>query len=595
MRSLSWPISKFVNKIRRVFRKLIKYAKKTLKSNKYTYAFFKKMGAALEKRKTDQETVGVEEIVWRMCPKDKWQNQRETEFNKSITFSILVPLFNTPERYLREMIESVIFQTYEKWELCMADGSDSDHSYVSEICKEYSLKDNRIKYKKLSENKGISENTNACIDMAVGNYIALFDHDDFLHPSALYENMKVICQKDADFIYTDEAIFKGDNIFNIVTKHYKPDFAIDNLRANNYICHFSVFRAELLEKTGKFNSKYDGSQDHDMILRLTEKADNICHIPKILYFWRSHPESVAGNIGIKDYAIAAAKNAVNAHLLRSGMQATVESSIAFPTFFKIKYEITSTPKVSIIIIERDGIKVSKKTIASVIKKTTYSNYEIIILTEQQFCKYRKNNHVKSINEANITNASIANNFAITQASGEYIVFLDGNTKIINRDWIQELLMYGQRSDVAAVGAKIYNPNDTISHGGIAISPSEKGVAVNLHYGCDKDDTGYMGKLFYSQNITAVSGTCIMIKTSTYNELGGYDEQLDAPLNHVDFCLKAREKGYLNIFNPYCELYCYNADASAAVSATPKEIEYFISKWKDVIDKGDPYLNHNLVI
>lgn len=233
--------------------------------------------------------------------------QSNEKFSKEIKFSILVPLYNTPENFLREMIDSVVAQTYQNWELCLADGSDKEHAFVGEICGQYCKKDARIVYKKLEKNEGISGNTNACFQMATGNYIALFDHDDILHPSVLYEYMKVICEKDADYVYCDEATFKNGDIDNMITLHFKSDYAIDTLRANNYICHFSVFARELLESTELFRTKFDGSQDHDMILRLTTKARNVVHVPKLLYYWRSHKGSVASDISAKTYAIEAGK------------------------------------------------------------------------------------------------------------------------------------------------------------------------------------------------------------------------------------------------------------------------------------------------
>ncbi|MCR5357967.1 MAG: glycosyltransferase, partial [Lachnospiraceae bacterium] len=258
------------------------------------------------------------------------KKQEETVFKRDITFSILVPLYDTPESFLKQMIDSVRAQTYKKWELCLADGSDDAHGEVGRICKEYAGKDERIRYKKLDENLGISGNTNKCLEMASGNFIGLFDHDDILHPCALYEYMKVLDEdEDTDYIYCDETTFKDDNIDKMITLHFKPDFAIDNLRANNYICHFSVFSRDLIDHTGLFRSEFDGSQDHDLILRLTHNAKHIVHVPKILYYWRSHAGSVASDINAKSYAIDAAKGAVAAHLTQCGFKGfKIESSRA---------------------------------------------------------------------------------------------------------------------------------------------------------------------------------------------------------------------------------------------------------------------------
>lgn len=595
MRSLSWRITKPINKIKRGLRKVNKLIKKILKSNKYTLAFGRKIKQIVRgKYKENQEKVC--DVVNRMCPEHEWRRQRNTTFEKDITFSILVPLYNTPEKYLCEMIESVQCQTYCKWELCLADGSDDVHGQVGEICRQYAANDNRIKYKQLEENKGISGNTNACIDMATGDYIALFDHDDFLHPSVLFENMKAICRTGADFLYTDEAIFHGTNVINIVTKHYKPDFAIDNLRANNYICHFSVFSAELLKKTGRFRPEYDGSQDHDMILRLAEVADNVYHIPKILYYWRSHSESVASDIGTKSYAIEAAKRAVKAHLDRCGLYAEVESSIAFPTFFRIKYELKATPKISVIITGNNNIKALKRCVNSVIRKTTYKNYEIII-AEKNNKKYydyiRKDSRIRVLKCDGNFGHSKVNNFCAQHATGDYLILLNNNTEIISENWIEELLMYAQRDDVAAVGAKIYYPDDTIWHAGIAIGVGLDKTAGYIHRGVQKDNVGYMGNLFYGQNVSAVSSVCMMVKASIYKEVGGLDENLTAEVGNIDFCLKVRGKSYLNIFTPYCQLYYYAPKSKDTEHIfESKDIVLFKSKWESTLKNGDPYYNPN---
>ena len=281
--------------------------------------------------------------------------QGKEAFSRNIKFSILMPLYNTPEKFLRQAIDSVRAQTYTNWELCMADGSDAQHTAVERICSEYARQDSRIRYRKLPKNEGISGNSNACLTMASGDYIALFDHDDILHPSVLYEYMKVICDMGADYIYCDEATFKGKRTINdMITLHFKPDFAPDNLRANNYICHFSAFDRNLIEGISLFRKEFDGSQDHDAILRLTAKAKRVVHVPKLLYYWRSHADSVAADINAKSYAIDAAKGAVAAHLKEQGFENfEILSTKAFETIFQIKYEIQGNPLVSIVIPNKD--------------------------------------------------------------------------------------------------------------------------------------------------------------------------------------------------------------------------------------------------
>ena len=607
MASRSWKMTKPL----RVSKKVIK---DVLKSNKITYKLCRKLKSIIRgvpipdpvEIPTEVKEPTVEEIVNTLCPRDEWEEQRKTEFPLDIKFSILVPLYNTPERFLREMIESVQYQSYQNWELCLADGSDDQHSYVEEICHKYADSDDRIVYKRLEENLGISGNTNACIDMATGNYIALFDHDDFLHPSVLYENMKAICEHGADYIYTDEATFAGTDIFHIITKHCKPDYAIDNLRANNYICHFSVFKTELLEKAGRFRSEYDGSQDHDLILRLTDKAEKVFHIRKILYYWRSHPGSVAEDINAKSYAIDAAKRAVESHLNGAGLKAEVSSSKAFPTIFRIQYELKDTPKISILIPNKDHKEDLKRCVESILHKSTYPNYEIIIVennsimkeTFEYYKELEQNEKIMVVQYNDDFNYSKINNYGVKFATGDYILLLNNDTEVITDRWMEELMMYGQRDDVAAVGAKLYYGDDTIQHAGIIIGLGADRTAGHAHYGVDRENVGYMGRLYYAQDVSAVTGACLLIKKSIYNELGGMDENFTVAFNDVDLCLKAREKGYLNVFTPYCELYHYESksrgleDSIEKKKRFHKEVEMFRHKWTKVLTDGDPYYNPN---
>lgn len=537
-------------------------------------------------------------------PSKNVQNyQREYKFDYTPKVSILVPLYNTPKNFLTEMIDSVVSQTYSNWELCLADGSDSVHTEVGDICRNYSKKDNRIIYKKLEKNLGISENTNACIEMSTGDYIALFDHDDVLHMSALFEMVKAVNKQNADFVYTDEMTFQG-KLSNCITLHYKPDFSLENLRANNYICHFSMFKRTLLDKSGMFNNEFDGSQDHDMILRLTEQAEKIVHIPEILYFWRSHPGSVASDINSKVYAIEAGKRAVLAHLKRYGVSAEVESSRAFPTIFRIKYELIRKPLVSIIIPNKDSSDILKRCIDSILNKSTYTNYEIIIVennsnTNSIFSYYellKKNEKIKVVTYTGKFNYSSINNYAAQFASGEQLLFLNNDIEVIEPQWIEELLMYSQRSDVGAVGAKLYFPNNTIQHAGIIIGIGRDGVAGHSHYNVPKENLGYMGKLYYARNVSAVTAACMMVKKSLFDQINGFDVDFKVAFNDVDFCLRLMEKGFHNIFNPYCEMYHYES-ASRGYEDTPKkskrfeeEVKKFKNKWKDFLKKGDPYYN-----
>lgn len=529
------------------------------------------------------------------------------KFSKDITISILVPLYNTPEKFLREMIDSVLAQTYEKWELCLADGSDAAHDYVGKICMEYQSRDKRIVYQKLEKNEGISGNTNACYKMATGQYIGLFDHDDLLHPSVLYEYMKVICNRDADYIYCDEATFKGDSINNMITLHFKPDYAIDNLRANNYICHFSVFARTLLEGTELFRTRFDGSQDHDMILRLTSAAKKVVHIPKILYYWRSHKGSVASDISAKSYAIEAARGAVADHLAVNGYQNyEITSTRAFETIFRIKYELTSRPMVSIIIANRNHKSDLERCISSIMDKSTYDNYEIIVVENnsnedeifhyyEDIARHPKISVVKYVGDFNY---SAINNLGEKSAKGEYILLLNNDVEVISPDWLEELLMYATREDVGAVGAKLYYDDYTIQHAGIVIGLGAHRTAGHTHYKVPKENVGYMGRLCYAQDVTAVTGACLMVSKKLYDELGGLDENFAVALNDVDFCMRIREKGYLNVFTPFAELFHYESKSRGSdmdgegAARYQKESDDFKKKWQQQLEAGDPYYNVN---
>ena len=548
--------------------------------------------------------------------------EEETVFPNMVKISILVPLYNTPKEFLCEMIESVTNQTYANWELCLADGSDDNHAYVKDVVDEYIRKDTdiakekginntRIVYKKLEKNEGISGNTNHCLSLATSEYIGLFDHDDILHPSVLFEYVKVINEKDADFIYCDETTFKSGNIDKMLTMHFKPDYAVDNLRANNYICHFSVFKKSLLDGDELFRPQFDGSQDHDMILRLTDRAKCVVHVPKLMYYWRCHEGSVASNIEAKPYAIDAAKGAVADHLRRHGYEHfKITSTRAFETIFKIRYEIIGTPLISIVIPNKDHIEDLKRCIDSIFEKSTYDNYEIIVVEnnsteDKTFAYYKQLNETDKItvvtyeNKDNESfNYSKVNNFGASFAKGEYILLLNNDTEVITVNWLEELLMYAQRPDVACVGAKLYYPNKTIQHAGVVLALGAHRTAGHSHYMQHRENLGYMGRLCYTQNVSAVTGACLMVKKAIYDEVGGLGEDFAISLNDVDFCLKARAKGYLNVFTPFAELYHYESISRGSdmqgdnAERYNKESEYFRTKWKEVLEAGDPYYNPN---
>ena len=536
------------------------------------------------------------------------QKQKNTVFDKNIKFSIIVPLYNTPVKFLNEMISSVIAQTYSNWELCLADGSSADHPEVEKAVNKFAQKDSRILYKKLPKNLGISGNTNACLDMASGDYIGLFDHDDLLHPAALYEAMKAICEKKADFIYTDELVFRSPDINSVVAIHFKPDYGPDFIRGINFICHFSVFSKELLDKAGRFRSEFDGSQDHDMILRLTSKAENIVHIPKILYYWRSHPNSVAGSIEAKTYAIDAGIRAVQTNLDEQGIKAKVSRCETFPTAYRIKYDILSYDKVSIIIPNKNHLDDLALCINSILTKSTYPNFEIVIVDNgsddpelfEYYDELKKDSRFVICSLDIPFNYSKLNNFAAKKASGKYFILLNNDIEIITPEWIEEMLMYVQRDDVGICGAKLYYPDNTIQHAGVIVGLG--GVAGHCFGGFNRNDNGYLCHLVCAEELSAVTSACLMIKASVFEEVNGLDEDnFKVAYNDVDLCLKVREKGHLVVWTPYAEAYHYESK-SRGYEDTPEkqkrfiaEQNYFKTKWADFLKKGDPYYNPNLTV
>lgn len=534
------------------------------------------------------------------------EEQRKRTFDRDITFSIITPLYNTPEKFLREMIESVLSQTYGKWELCLADGSDEDHAYVGQICLSYAVKDNRIRYRKLDENKGIAGNSNACIEMATGEYISLLDHDDILHPAALYNVMETISEEKADFVYTDEATFRNPYPSKITFIHLKPDFAPDNLLANNYICHFTSFSHKLLSQCGTFRAGYDGSQDHELMLRLTDAAEKIVHIPKVLYLWRASESSTAQDVDNKPYVTAAGIKAVKDYLQSKGINAQVEQAKGIPSIYRVSYALPiEKPKISIIIPSRNHLEDLKTCIDSIIQKTTYDNYEIIIVengsTEKQVFAYyeeitQKYPYVKKLDWQEGFNWSAINNFAAGKTDGEYLLFLNNDTEVITPEWIEEMLMHAQRTEVGIVGALLYYPNDTVQHGGVVLGLG--GIAGHAFSRAERGNRGYAGKLSYVQDLSAVTGACMMMRREIWETIGGFDVELAIGFNDVDFCLRVLKAGFRIIWTPYAELYHYEsksrgkADTEHKVARAAREDEIMRARWSEELERGDPYYNPN---
>ena len=507
------------------------------------------------------------------------QRQKEQQYETATCFSILVPLYNTPEKFLREMIESVQNQTYGDWELCLADGSDQEHTEVGAIVKEYQQNDKRIRYQQLEKNGGISENTNACLAMASGDYVVLFDHDDLLHECALYELKKAVDEQGTDFIYTDEAVFSKD-FHKPDSYHFKTDFAPDDLRSNNYICHITCFAMKLMDEIdGLFRTEYDGSQDFDLVLRLTEKANKIVHIPKVLYFWRNHALSVASDISAKTYCIDAGKKAVKSHLERMGISGSVESSEIYPVIYRVKYQVQGSPLVSIILSEDHANADSAKCEQSIREKTTYSNYEILI-----------------------RRAEMTWNETAAKAKGEYLLFLDSDCICTQESWLEELLGVAQREEVGAVGAVVSYPKGVIRDAGITLGVGYYNLGSCNFYLLNDDHSGFWGNFYYMHNVSAVSDTCMLVRKKYYDMAGGMDNGLKTWFAGLDLSLKLMKAGKVNVLDPYARMgFAHNdlinweakRNANGEYVDETEQISLLKERWGEVIRKGDPYYNANL--
>ncbi|MDO5424437.1 MAG: glycosyltransferase family 2 protein [Eubacteriales bacterium] len=528
--------------------------------------------------------------------------QKRRKWKNPVKISVVVPAYRTPEEYLRQMIESVQRQTYENWELCIADGSGRE-SAVEAVVREYQEKDARIRYRLLEKNDGIAGNTNAAIAMAEGEYVALFDHDDLLAEDALYEAARVIEREWPDLIYTDEDKVRAD-LSEHFQPHFKPDFNPDLLCANNYICHLVIVRKRLADEVGGFRAEFDGAQDHDFLLRITEKTEKIAHIPKILYHWRIHKASTADNPASKMYAYDAGKRAVLGHLNRMGLEAEVEHTKDYG-FYRVHYPVQGTPLVSIVIPNKDEKETLEACLTSIREKTTYPNYEIVIVennsvSEEIFRYYQEidgKNRIRVVYWKEAFNYSKINNFGISQAKGDYLICLNNDITVITPGWIEEMLGYCQRPGTGIVGARLYFPDDTIQHAGIAVGIG--GCAGSLFVGMSRKRTGYMHKVALVQDLSAVTAACMMVKREAFEAAGGFEEKLAVAFNDVDFCLKVRRAGYLVVYNPYVEMYHFESKTRGPEDSPEKqrrfqsEIEYMRSNWLDILKKGDPYYNRNL--
>ncbi|WP_373214305.1 glycosyltransferase [Ruminococcus sp. 5_1_39BFAA] len=531
------------------------------------------------------------------------EKQRKKKFKDAPLISVAVPAYRTPKVFLCQMIDSLKAQTYGNWELCIANGSPDDRE-MGQVLAKYASEDSRIRVMDLKENLGIAENTNQAIAMARGEFIGLMDHDDLLAPNALYEVVAAINREPlADAVYTDEDKVTTD-LDEHFQPHLKPDFNLDLLRSNNYICHFFVVRRSIVEKIGGFRREFDGAQDYDFIFRCVEASKKVVHVPEILYHWRTHKASTADNPASKMYAFDAGKRAIEAHLQRTGTNGTVSHTPDLG-FYRVQYPVQGKPLVSIIIPNKDEKETLKACLDSIRKSTDYKNYEIIIVEnnsteDETFAYYRelsKEPDIRLLRWKKEFNYSAINNFGAKHAKGEYLLFLNNDVTIITPEWMSEMLGMCGRPEVGAVGVKLIYPDNTIQHAGCVVGIG--GIAGHMFVDMPAERTGYLHKASILQDMSAVTAACMMVKKSVFEQVGGFTEKLAVAFNDVDLCLKINRAGYLVVYDPYAKLYHMESktrgaeDNKAKVRRFQTEIEYMRCNWLDILKNGDPYYNKNL--
>ena len=535
------------------------------------------------------------------------KEQRDYKFASNYKFSILIPVYRPDVKFFTLMLDSIVAQTYDNWQVCLADGSGEGYT-VENVVKPYAEKygEDKVKYIKLENNLGIAENTNAAMRMADGDFIVFGDHDDELHPTALFECMRELERyPQADFIYSDE-----DKIIEATghhtEAHFKSDLNMELLRSNNYICHLSVVKKSLADKVGVLYTQFNGSQDHDYVLRCVEKAECVRHIPRILYHWRINDNSTAKSASTKTYANTAGVNAVSAHLKRMGIDGEVKNGVA-PGFYDIRYKLTEEPLVSVIIPNKDHLDDLTRCLESMENVNNYHNVEYIVVEnnsvlEDTFEGYKElekkyGDKFKLVKWDGIFNYSAINNFGARYAKGEYILLLNNDTSVIEPDSLRCMLAQCQRAEVGIVGAKLLYDDDTVQHAGVIIG--YQGVAGHAFTGIGDDVYGYFARAVLSQELSAVTAACLLTKRSVFDEVGGLDESFEVAFNDIDYCMKVRAAGYKIIYDPHAKLHHYEYKSRGAEDTGKKqerfggEIMHFIDKWRASLIAGDMYYNPNL--
>ncbi len=538
---------------------------------------------------------------------ERLAEQRNYKFAKRPKFSILIPVYRPNEKFFRLMLDSVVNQTYDNWQICLADGSGEGFT-VENIVKPYidRFGEDRVRYVKLKDNLGIAENTNAAMRLADGDYIVFGDHDDELHPTAFFECMRELERyPDAELIYSDEDKIIEDTGMH-TEPHFKSDLNMELLRRNNYICHLCVVKRSLTEKVGELRTEYNGSQDHDYVLRCVEQAKCVRHIPRILYHWRINDNSTAKSASTKTYANTAGVNAVSAHLDRIGVSGKVTDGIA-PGFYDINYKLEGEPFVSVIIPNKDHLDDLTRCIESMENINNYHNLEYIVVEnnsvlDETFAGYeamskKYGDRFKLVKWDGIFNYSAINNYGIQYAKGDYILLLNNDTEVIEPDSLRSMLAICQRNEVGIVGAKLLYDDNTVQHAGVIIG--YQGVAGHAFAGLGDEVYGYFARAVLTQELSAVTAACLLTKRSVFEEVGKLDETFEVAFNDIDYCMKVREAGYKIVYEPHAKLHHYEYKSRGAEDTGKKqerfggEIMHFIDKWRPALIKGDPYYNPNL--
>lgn len=543
--------------------------------------------------------------------------QRKERFACMPKISILVPVWNTPPRYFDEMVRSVVRQTYPNWELVLADASGAPNTadgaapadpaqlpatgFEKRAAK---FRDKRIVYRRLGANEGIAGNTNQALAAASGDWIALFDHDDVLQPNALYEIVKAINDTGADFVYSDEIVLDGE-LKKLVQYHFKPDWCPEQLQGCNYITHFSAFSRELLEKAGaEERAEYNGAQDYDLILRLTENARHVAHVPRVLYIWRSHAASTASDITVKPYALEAGRKALEAHFDRIGYPASVETQLQYPGSYHPTVAVKGEPMVSVMIPNKDHTDDLERCLETLYANAGWRKMEVLVIENNStdpatFAYYEQAKQryadLRIVTWAGPFNFSAINNYGADAAKGEHLLLLNNDIEITSPDFVRELLSYSQQPGVGAVGAKLLYPDNTIQHAGVIVGIN--GTAGHSHKGLDAKNGGDLNRLVTTQNYSAVTGAALMVKAQLYRELGGLNENdFAVAFNDVDFCLRLVEAGYRNVYTPYAQGYHYESKsrgydtAGANLERFEREKKAFVTRHAAIMENGDPCYN-----